>query len=98
LPNTHTYSVSDSTRDRMAASWAALIEVLRVDPKGTSLTFDSSSFCAALKNALSLGLEEGNPPSTKSMPNASKRARISSLSSGEKETPSVCAPSLKVVS
>ena len=71
---------------------------LRVLPKATSSVVARSISAALAKNSSSLGLEPGHPPSTKSKPVVSSLFRTSSLSSQENETPSVWAPSLRVVS
>ncbi len=89
LPKRQTYSVCDVSRVASEASSDARTPERQTLPKGTSFEFFNSIFWAALKKALSFGFEAGKPPSTKSMPNASKWLRTSSLSSLEKETPSV---------
>ena len=71
---------------------------LCVLPNAVREAFPRSILHALSKNSSSRGLEPGHPPSTKSMPNSSSFARMSSLSSQENDTPSVWAPSLRVVS
>jgi hypothetical protein len=70
----------------------------RVEPKATIFEFLSFSLPAALKKAISFGLDPGHPPSMKWMPSPSSFPAMRSLSLTEYEIPSVCAPSRSVVS
>src|SRR5439155_754094 len=50
------------------------------------------------KNSASLGFEPGHPPSMQPIPSASSRQAILTLSSADRERPSRCVPSRRVVS
>ena len=95
-----TISVPASIRACTCASSAARDPTLRVAPNATSFAFFSGSWpaAAAAKNAVSLGLAPGQPPSMKPTPSSSRERAIFSLSLTLSCRPSCWAPSRSVVS
>ena len=98
FPNMQHHSAGQAARAFRLGSSSGGIPYLRVLPKAVRAVLERPSLPAFSKNSSSRGLEPGHPPSTKSTPNSSSLDSMSSLSSHENETPSVCAPSLRVVS
>ena len=94
-----TVGVPASTRARRLTSASAAMPALRVLPKAVSRAcLQRSSPRARRKNSMSLGFEPGYPPSMYWMPKPSSRRAILSLSSTERDRPSLWVPSLRVVS
>ena len=87
-----------SSRSASPASSAAATPLRHVDPNAAMRACSRGNARTRLKNSMSLGLEAGNPPSTKSTPRASNRCTMRSLSSSESEMPSPCSPSRNVQS
>jgi hypothetical protein len=74
------------------------VPLRRVAPKAASLArFKGTSFMSAKKRA-SLGFEPGQPPSMKSIPKASKRLAMATLSSLVRLKSWPWVPSRRVVS
>ena len=71
---------------------------MQVDPNAAMRAWSSGISFTRRKNSMSFGFDAGKPPSMKSMPNASSRSTMRSLSSSESEMPSHCSPSRNVQS
>ena len=98
LPTMVTTGAPLPTRSASPWSSSAATPFLHVEPNAAMRACLSGMSCTRWKNAISLGLEAGNPPSMKSMPNASSRSTMRSLSSSESVMPSHCSPSRNVLS
>ena len=85
---------------RSASPWssAAATPFLHVEPNAAMRACARGSSRTRWKNAMSLGFDAGKPPSMASMPNASSRSTMRSLSSSESVMPSLCSPSRSVLS
>ena len=90
--------VFDSTKESRLESLCAREFTFLVDPKEVTIELFNLSFVTFLKYSSSFGLEPGHPPSIYEIPASSSFFVIFNLSSKEREMPSCCAPSLKVVS
>ena len=93
-----TTGVEASASTRRLGSAAAATPLRRVMPKAASTAWRSVSRSMRAKNAVSLGLEAGNPPSMKCTPSSSSLSAMRAFSSTETDSPSCCMPSRRVVS
>ena len=96
FPTMHTAGVPASSTAARTSSFSADRPARLVMPNAVSVARAIAG--AASKNPLSVGLAPGQPPSTWSIPSASRAAAMRILSSVEKSTPWVCCPSRRVVS
>ncbi len=87
-----------ATRSARPWSSSAATPFLHVEPNAAMRACLSGMSCTRWKNAMSFGFDAGKPPSMKSMPNASKRWTMRSLSSSDNVMPSHCSPSRNVLS
>ena len=98
LPTIVTVSVNTSASTRRASSSSAATPLRRVMPKAARRAVTSFSRSMRRKNSISLGLDDGNPPSMRWMPSSSSLSAMRTFSSTETDMPSCCMPSRRVVS
>ena len=98
LPTMVTTGAPLATRSAKPRSSSAATSFLQVEPNAAMRACLSGRSCTRRKNAMSFGFDAGNPPSMKSMPNASRRSTMRSLSSSDNVMPSHCSPSRSVLS
>ncbi len=98
LPTMATTGAPLSSSAAKPSSSRAATPFFRVEPNATTWACARGSSRIASKNAMSFGFDEGNPPSMKSMPKASKRWAMLSLSFSDSAMPCAWPPSRSVES
>ncbi len=98
LPKIDTAGVFALSSERTFSSSSTAMFLRRVLPKAHSFAFTRFSSCAFSKNSMSFGFETGLPASIYATPKPSSTFAMASLSDTEKDIPSLCAPSRRVVS
>src|SRR5262249_53710694 len=96
LPTRQQASACPSSTADSDGSFETLRPALLVIPNATNRAVFNGG--RSEKNAVSVGFAPGQPPSLYATPNPSSASAIWPLSSTEKSTPCVCAPSRNVVS
>ena len=98
LPTSVHTGAKASASSRSAGSSSAVESRRRVMPKATTSAVSKVSPASSSKSASSLGLEAGKPASIRCTPSESSECATRTFSSTERDIPSPCMPSRRVVS